>query len=112
MPVAKLGSHCTAPGSRIFAPPDSIRGRSSGTRNSRVPGECSERSCASGTRPGTHCQRAKHLIRHRRVICERDALPRAAAILDGKAGGFDETPPALDLLLDLRLELRAGFARD
>src|SRR4029450_3113493 len=40
------------------------------------------------------------------------ASPRAAAILDGKAGGFDETFPALDLVLDLRLELRAGFARD
>src|SRR5215813_3009561 len=37
---------------------------------------------------------------------------RAAAILDGKAGGLDEAAPALDLLLDLALELRTGLARD
>src|SRR5262249_41592110 len=37
---------------------------------------------------------------------------RAAAILDGKAGGLDQAAPALDLLLDLGLELRTGLARD
>src|SRR5262249_10204211 len=37
---------------------------------------------------------------------------RAAAILDGKAGGLDEAAPAFDLLLDLALELRTGLARD
>ena len=39
-------------------------------------------------------------------------LPRAAAILGGKAGALHEFAPARDLLLDVGQELRPGFGDD
>src|ERR1700720_1470257 len=53
------------PGSSLA---DQGRRRSSEIRKPRVPGECSERSCASGTRPGPRVTSATHFGGLRGVV--------------------------------------------
>ena len=71
--VRKLLTHRVALG-----PGSSLAGAcSAGTRDSRVPGECSERPYASGTRPGTQRENreAQYFLTQQR-ICDSPARKR------------------------------------